>query len=477
MVQEFQSTIWVYKYPFELVMAAYECRFPTSPLIPVFLGSELLLDQKSDDGAVHTIERRCKLDVEAPGWFKKILGVDHIFFIQRNTLNRRERTLLIEAWNESFSSKVEINEKCRYKVHPENGEWTAFDQEARLKVKSFLGMESAIEKYAMKNYLKNINRGKEVIEYYVAELKSKGVTHIAPFDTKVEVIAQTPVDVEDVKLSQEDYKLESTYVKRYLGDLLDTEVSELIKLRERLTRMGRTPLPNDKFLLRFLRAREFNLERTMELLLKSLEWRKENNVDEIYKSWEAPEVFVDYFPGGWGKPDKEGRPVFIMRLGQIDIKGIVRSAGERSVLKQMIKFNEEAMKNIDTATENSGKPILDCTCLVDLEGLSLRHLWRPGLSLIQKMIQIDSNNYPETMSRLVIVRAPRIFPVVWSIVRNVFDERTRNKIVICGDDYRDVINELIPEAHVPDFLGGKHRCDFSTGGIVPKEPLSAERFF
>ncbi|XP_056359659.1 SEC14-like protein 5 [Oenanthe melanoleuca] len=40
MVQKYQSPVRVYKYPFELVMAAYEKRFPTCPEIPVFLGRD-----------------------------------------------------------------------------------------------------------------------------------------------------------------------------------------------------------------------------------------------------------------------------------------------------------------------------------------------------------------------------------------------------------------------------------------------------
>lgn len=34
---------------------AYEKRFPTCPLIPVFLGSEVLGEWRSADGAVHTV--------------------------------------------------------------------------------------------------------------------------------------------------------------------------------------------------------------------------------------------------------------------------------------------------------------------------------------------------------------------------------------------------------------------------------------
>lgn len=53
-------------------LQAYERRFPTCPMIPVFLGSDTVMEYKSEDGAVHVIERRCRLNVEAPYLLKKV---------------------------------------------------------------------------------------------------------------------------------------------------------------------------------------------------------------------------------------------------------------------------------------------------------------------------------------------------------------------------------------------------------------------
>ena len=51
---------------------AYEKRFPTCPQIPVFLGSEILCESRSEDGAVHVVERSCRLRVEAPRLLRKV---------------------------------------------------------------------------------------------------------------------------------------------------------------------------------------------------------------------------------------------------------------------------------------------------------------------------------------------------------------------------------------------------------------------
>ena len=39
-----------------------------------------------------------------------------------------------------------INEFCLYSVHPENPDWTCFEQSADLDIKSFFGFEGTAEK-------------------------------------------------------------------------------------------------------------------------------------------------------------------------------------------------------------------------------------------------------------------------------------------------------------------------------------------
>lgn len=46
----------------------------------------------------------------------------------------------------------------------------------------------------------------------------------------------------------------------------------------------------------------------------------------------------------------------------------------------------------------------------------MRHLWRPGVKALLRMIEVVEDNYPETLGRLLIVRAPRVFPVLWTLV-------------------------------------------------------------
>lgn len=138
------------------------------------------------------------------------------------------------------------------------------------------------------------------------------------------------------------------------------------------------------------------------------------------------------------------------------------------------------------ATKLFGKPVWNWCLLVDLDGLSMRHLWRPGVKALLRIIETVEKNYPETMGRVLIVRAPRVFPVLWTIVstfigeltaekdtisvtksilqcRFFADENTRSKFLFFGGPdcmhAEDGIEQYIDTDKIPSFLGGS--CNVS----------------
>ncbi|KAK3853444.1 hypothetical protein Pcinc_040009, partial [Petrolisthes cinctipes] len=490
---------------------AYVQRFPKCDMIPIMAGTDIIKEHTSADGAINVISRRCRLHVEAPYILKKIMGVEYIYFVQTNTLDRRNRTLTIEAHNESFSSRVVIHEKCRYSVHPENSDWTCFEQTASLDVKSFFGFESNVEKIAMKQYSQNISKGKEIIEYFIEELRKEGMTWVPrwqepePSPSSKPKLTITHADkmgndsgedserercstgesqemqlgasaynilaVEKVNLSDENNKVEAEYIKRCLGDLTPLQESRLIQLKKWVAELQKGKVPSDTCLLRFLRARDFNIEKAREMLSHSLIWRKKNQIDKTMNQYQAPQVLQDYFPGGWHHQDKESRPLYLLRLGQMDVKGLVKSVGEEGLLKHTLHICEEGLRLTEEATATQGRPITTWTLLVDLEGLNMRHLWRPGIRTLLKIIEIVEANYPETMSCVLIIRAPRVFPILWTLVSTFIDDNTRSKFLFYGgNDYQGTggLVDYMPKENIPDFLGGECKTIVQEGGLVPK---------
>uniref|UniRef100_A0A674A1W2 SEC14 like lipid binding 1 n=1 Tax=Salmo trutta TaxID=8032 RepID=A0A674A1W2_SALTR len=459
---------------------AYERRFPTCHLIPMFVDSEVLEETESEDGSIHQVQRRCKLDVDAPRLLKRIAGVDYVYFSQENTLNKRERTLHIESHNETFSNRVIIHELCSYSAHPENEDWTCFEQSASLDIKSFFGFESTVEKIAMKQYASSIKKGKEIIEFYLNQLDEEGISQVPrwtpssssslPVTPAVSIPVSTDANDREITGTPDD-KLDADYIKRYLGDLTPLQESCLIRLRQWLQESHKGKIPKDEHILRFLRARDFNMEKAREILCQSLTWRKQHQVDYLLETWTSPQVLNDYYTGGWHHHDKEGRPLYILRLGQMDTKGLVRALGEESLLRHVLSINEEGLRRCEENTKVFGRPISCWTCLVDLEGLNMRHLWRPGVKALLRIIEVVEANYPETLGRLLILRAPRVFPVLWTLVSPFIDENTRKKFLIyAGNDYQGPggLLDYIDKEVIPDFLGGECMCEVPEGGLVPK---------
>lgn len=524
MVQEYTSPVRVYEYPFEMVMQAYQKRFPTCKMIPAFLGSDITYEFKSEDGAIHIVERRCRLHVDAPYLIRKIAGVDHAIFIQRNSLNRLDRTLKIEAWNESFANRLIIKEHCYYSVHPENPNWTLFEQDASLDVINFFGFEAGVEKLAIKAYTSNLKKGKEIIKYYINELISEGKTYFPPFkgsqgrprtishgDKKqskdqnegsikdlenepieeeidgataetnrrksdVESIPHIPTHKEKIQKVIEpppvqEFKLDEAYITRYLGELSSLEETRLLQLRRRFQGTHHGKIPKESVLLRFLRARESNLDKAYEMLKNSLHWRRQHHVDTILEQWNPPDALMEYYPGGWHHHDKDGRPVYYVKIGSMDFKGLLKTVGETGFIKQVVSINEEGLKKCIEATDIYKKPITNWTLVVDMDGLNMRHLWRPGVRALLKMIELVEANYPETMGQLLIVRSPKVFGVLWTLLSPFINENTRKKFMIyTGDDYQGAggLVDFLPKEYIPQFLDGPCECNIPGGKVVPK---------
>ncbi|XP_053675655.1 protein real-time [Anopheles nili] len=484
MVQKYESPVRIYKYPFELVVAAYERRFPTCPQMPIVLDCEVIEDSVYENGSRRDTKRRCKIAVEAPYLIKKIIGVDVVFFIQKNFLDMKTRTLNIEATNESFATRVEIFEKCRYYAHPENPDWTCFDQTATLDIKNFFGIEHSMEKMGMKQYTQTTLKGKEIIEYFVNELKLEGITHVDRWeaDTTVSLAnasSTTTVLAEKPPLCRDNSILDADYIAKYLGQLTPLQESKLVQLRKRFEQTpSEHPEPDYQTLLRFLRARDFSIDKATAMLQESLQWRKEHRIDDILGEYKTPVVVEKYFPGGWHHHDKDGRPLYILRLGTMDVKGLLKSVGEDELLKLTLHICEEGLKLMKEATKLFGKPIWNWCLLVDLDGLSMRHLWRPGVKALLRIIETVEKNYPETMGRVLIVRAPRVFPVLWTIVSAFIDENTRSKFLFFGGPdcmhAEDGLEQYIDTDKIPSFLGGSCNTLIHEGGLVPKHLYKSE---
>jgi hypothetical protein len=202
--------------------------------MPIVLDCVVIEDKV--EGPRRITKRRCTLKVEAPYILKKIVGIDVAFFIQENFLDLKERKLIIEATNETFSSRIKIFEKCRYYVSPENPNWTCFDQSANIEISNFFGFEHQMEKFGMKQYTQTTLKGKEIIEFFINQLEEEGITQVEIWkdaDGSDSMIDEDSKK-EDVNGDIKEERLNADYIKKYLGELTPMQESRLLQMRRKL---------------------------------------------------------------------------------------------------------------------------------------------------------------------------------------------------------------------------------------------------
>ena len=77
---------------------------------------------------------------------------------------------------------------------------------------------------------------------------------------------------------------------------------------------------------------------------------------------------------------------------------------------------------------------LQITVVTDLHNLSSRHLYRPTLKFFADTEKIVEDYYPEFIYRVLIIRAPAIFNLLYGMVKHVFDADTLARFeVVPGD--------------------------------------------
>jgi hypothetical protein len=244
----------------------------------------------------------------------------------------------------------------------------------------------------------------------------------------------------------------------YLGDLSPEQELALKKFRGEVQAMG---IPDSKFddsyLLRFLRARKFDLAKTKEMWVNFIKWRKDNGVDEI-GSYVFSEIedLKKAWPHGYFRTDKLGRPIYIERTGQLKLKQLFKVTTEERLIKYWIQSYERLVNHIMPVCSKVRGQRIEQTCtILDLKGGSTSIMSKQVYDFVKLASSIGQNYYPESMGKMFIVNAPLLFSGVWAMMRPWIDEKTRAKIEIIGSKFEAKLLEIIPAENLPDFLGGK----------------------
>ncbi|KAH9381181.1 hypothetical protein HPB48_003158 [Haemaphysalis longicornis] len=193
----------------------------------------------------------------------------------------------------------------------------------------------------------------------------------------------------------------------YLPDLDERQRIALEQFREAVQDV-RQPVHTDANLLRWLRAREFDVTRAEHMFRQ---------------------VMRDHFPGGILDCCPKGNPVWLINIGSVDIKGYLQVLPKADVYRHCMYLLEKQEKIKRDTSSKLGREIETQYVIMDFENFSLRQVYS--------------------------WQVPSFFPTLWKMVRPLLTERTVSKVAIYGKDgWKPALLEFVDASRLPEYWGG-----------------------
>ncbi|CAF4158857.1 unnamed protein product [Adineta steineri] len=196
----------------------------------------------------------------------------------------------------------------------------------------------------------------------------------------------------------------------------------------------------DMILLRWLRARKWNINGAFQQFIDTIKWRHEWGVKELLAKGETDlcseeiQTGKSYFMGH----DKVGRPI-----NYVSVKDHIKG-----------QFPLESTEKLTVFTMEIGRKLLhspneSVTVIFDMTGFGLKNMDYPHLKFLIHLLQ---NYYPESFALGFIINAPWIFNGCWYIIKPWLDPVVESKIHFINN--LDDLFQYIDPSMLPKQLNG-----------------------
>ncbi|XP_038606595.1 alpha-tocopherol transfer protein-like isoform X1 [Tachyglossus aculeatus] len=200
---------------------------------------------------------------------------------------------------------------------------------------------------------------------------------------------------------------------------------------------------DDAFLLRFLRARKFDYDRALQLLV---------NYHCCRRGW--PEVFAHLKPSALREALDSG---FLTVLPRCDPNGcrVVCLRPDRWVPSRYpITENVRAVYlTLEKLVQSEETQVNGIVILADYRGVSLSKASHFGPFIAKKVIGILQDGFPIRIKAVNIVNEPRIFKGIFAILKPFLKEKIANRFFLHGSDLNSLHSNL-PRDILPREYGG-----------------------
>ncbi|KNG47667.1 cral trio domain-containing protein [Stemphylium lycopersici] len=279
--------------------------------------------------------------------------------------------------------------------------------------------------------------------------------------------SSAPTDISRLSISADDDKFGQTAdFKAAIANIPPEE------LRRTFWSMVKHDHP-DALLLRFLRARKWDVEKALVMMISTMQWRlNEMHVDDdIMKNGELTALQTTTADA----KEKKNAEDFLtqLRMGKSYLHGLDTEGRPmcfvRARLHKAGEQTEESLERftvytIETARMLLRPPIDTATIVFDMTDFSMANM---DYTPVKFMIKCFEANYPESLGTVLVYRAPWVFNAVWAIVKGWLDPVVAGKVHF-AKTVQDLSN-YIPKSQIPKELGGDEDWEYKFPEPVPGE--------
>lgn len=230
----------------------------------------------------------------------------------------------------------------------------------------------------------------------------------------------------------------------------------------------------DAFLLRFLRARKWDVEKALVMMVSTIRWRAldVHLDDDVMKNGELSAL--EDSNGSDPAKKRLGHDFLTqMRLGKSFLHGLDKTGRPMCFVRVRLhkagEQTEESMERYTVFVIESARlllnPPVDTACVVfDMTDFSLANM---DYAPVKFMIKCFEANYPESLGVVLVHKAPWIFQGIWKIIRGWLDPVVASKIQFTSN--HAAMEEFVDKSQIPAELGGDEPWQFKYIEPVPGE--------
>ena len=255
------------------------------------------------------------------------------------------------------------------------------------------------------------------------------------------------------------------------------EAEQLRSLKDRLSDVDH-PKNTPHELVKYIKGPK-GYDKAEEVFRNVIQWRRDFGTDTILEDYKPPKILYEYVSTAMLRGvDHEGDPVYVERAGALDALGLVRRYDQEALRKHTVWLRELTASGPwrqDYEHEHGHQP-RQLTIVFDLEGLSSRHVKKEVIPIFKDFVAYTADKYYGVSKRMIIIRAPAIFRMVWRIAKHFYDPEVQKKMIFASKDYLSVLEQYMPLSILPPCINptghGVTARGFPpnlNGGVIPDD--------